>query len=113
MLARFKKTWIPVLAAAFCGALASTAPAQAQWGSRTVIVERPVARHVIVERPVIRRIVRHVVVERPIVRRPTVVYRVVERPAYGHRVRYGWRPHHPRHWHDRPTCRLPERWLCR
>lgn len=102
-----RPTWLSISAAALLGSIAVTAPAaagyrDAGWGGRTII------REVIVTRPVIRP---PVVYETVVVRRPRVVHRVVTWPAYSHRVRYGWRHRSP--WYDRPTCRLPERYLCR
>ncbi len=118
MIARSKiKKTILALSGTIClGVFAQAAPVQARhwdgWGGydRHVVVYRHV-----VHRPVARRVV--YVRSRPIVRHVVIVERPYDPP-----VRYGYRWHrrigdHPgwadHHWHDRPRCWLPERYLCR
>jgi hypothetical protein len=108
---QLSKIGLPVIAALIGGAVASATPASAQLGRPHDCGERPLVRHVVVERRIVRR---PIVDQTVVVRRPRVVHRVVHYPRYAYPVRYGWRPWHPRRpWHDRPTCRLPERYLCR
>ncbi len=115
---KIKTRFIALAGALLSGSLAWTAPAEAgHWdglgGYRHVVVHRD-----IVHRPVVHRVV---YVQRPVfyhpgprVRRVVIEHYPRWRPRYGwHRpivYRPGW-PH--RHWHDRPRCWLPERYLCR